>query len=126
MSLKSRRRSHRRRYRVPITFSDYNSDDFNDARVFNQSSNGLCFKTSRNLPTGTDIYINMPGPKKGNQYTEAGVVRRARVRWCRKIDSSTYNIGVNFSEPLIKQIRRQGLAKEMPFGLWEMDSTDFS
>ncbi len=126
MSNKSRRSSHRRRYQVPITFSDYNSDDLNDARVYNKSSDGLCFKTSRNLPTGTDIYINMPGQEADSQCPDADVIRRARVRWCKKIDSSTYRIGVNFSEPLIKQIRRQGLETEMPFGLWEMDSTDFS
>ena len=114
---------------APIKFSEYNSDNYDgNARMINHSAGGVSFISDHPLILGSDIFIRM---EKSLYNTLPGgncITCRARVRWCRKAlyDPLLYNIGVQFSEPLIQQISKLGIGNGNLQGLWENQPSDFS
>jgi hypothetical protein len=97
------RRCQARIYRkCGIRFAEYNSGQFHEAVMLNESTNGMYFETDFQLSPGSLIHVNIiPPPYMGtwspdNMYT-------AEIRWCRplKPDSSQrFGVGVRFCPPV--------------------------
>ncbi len=96
------RRAQARIYRKNrIRFAEYNSEQFHNALMLNESAGGMYFETDIRLVPGVRIHINiLPSPFIGiwspdNLYT-------AEVRWCRPINADRqqrFGVGVRFCPP---------------------------
>ena len=82
---------------VPIMYTDYDTEKYHHAKIYNSSLGGMYFESDHSLQPESDIYIKMinyapdaPGPEAYRTY-------RAKVKWCKKIDKSIsyrYGIGI--------------------------------
>jgi hypothetical protein len=107
MSVKTEKRSSKRLpHRSAITFSIFNRQDCIDAQSLDYSTNGLKFKSTCALRSGTTICIRIqPGQRcapPGHFSGSLPSVGLAEVKWCRPIegsDNTLYEVGVRYYPP---------------------------
>jgi hypothetical protein len=95
-----KKRAHSRNaYEAPIMYTNYDTENYCPAKMYNTSLNGMYFESERALQPESDICIKMVTHLSEETEPEACKACRARVKWCQKIDKSgisCYGIGIQY------------------------------
>ena len=89
---------------APVIYAYHNTDRFFQALMCNYSNEGMCFKTSDVIDTGSDIYIMMENYAPDTIHAELYEGHFAEVRWCRQLpdpEVSGYKVGVKYYKTVI-------------------------
>jgi hypothetical protein len=87
---------------APIVYAYHDTDLFFHAVICNYSKEGMCFKTSKAVDPGSDVYIMMENYSPLHTDLYEGYF--AEVRWCQKLSSKEvtgYQVGVKYYKTLI-------------------------
>lgn len=86
-----------------IQYAEYNehqTENFSNAKMYNNGEGGMYFESSDPLKPGTDILIKVIDSGSNDHPPEARNGYRAEVMWCQKINkenqNSSYGVGVRF------------------------------
>ena len=101
MSTLKKRAYSRKTYEAPIMYTNYDTENYRPAKMYNTSLNGMYFESERALQPESDICI-----KRATHLSEAPEPEvckacpcRGRVKWCEKINKSgisCYGIGLQY------------------------------
>ena len=101
MSTSNKRAYSRKTYEAPVMYTNYNTENYYTAKMYNSSLSGVYFESERTLQPESDICIKMitqlseePEPDVCKAYP-----CRGRVKWCKKIHKSgisCYGIGIQY------------------------------
>jgi len=91
----------RHRCEEPIRYATYDTEMYQDAKMYNKSEGGMYFETKSNTPPGSEeLWIRMANDSPTLHAPEAHDGYRATVAWCRKITgrdaAPRYGVGVRF------------------------------
>jgi hypothetical protein len=89
---------------APLIYAYHNTDRFFQALMCNHSNEGMCFKTSDVIDTGSDIYIMMENYAPDTIHAELYEGHFAEVRWCRRLPDPEvpgYKVGVKYYKTVI-------------------------
>jgi hypothetical protein len=99
MSTIKQRAYSRKTYEAPIMYTNYDTENYFSAKMFNSSLSGVYFESERALQPESDICIKMVPQLSEAPEPELCRACRARVKWCEKINKSgisCYGIGVQY------------------------------
>ena len=102
MGLNTNRNFARSYYMTHVMVSAEDNDCFNPVEMHNCCVDGIYFESEEELLPGYNVCIKMVNHSPDiDMSPEAYKVYRAKVKWCREIESSSrYGVGVQFSQPL--------------------------
>jgi hypothetical protein len=89
---------------VPIVYAYHDTDQFFHAVMCNYSNEGMCFKTSKAVDPGSDVYIMMENYSPDAVHAELYEGYFAEVRWCQQLSSQDiagYQVGVKYYKTII-------------------------
>ena len=89
---------------TPIVYAYHNTDHFFHAVMCNYSNEGMCFKTSKAVDPGSDVYIMMEDYSPDTVHADLYEGYFAEVRWCRQSSSHEvpgYQVGVKYYKTVI-------------------------
>ena len=84
---------------APIMYTNYDTENYCPAKMYNTSLNGMYFESERALQPESDICIKMVTHSSEEPGSEACKAFRARVKWCEKRNKggiSCYGIGIQY------------------------------
>ena len=86
-------------HKAPIMYTNYDTENYYNAKVYNSSQGGVYFESERALQPESDICIKMVTHSSEEPGSEACKAFRARVKWCEKRNKggiSCYGIGIQY------------------------------
>jgi hypothetical protein len=89
---------------APIVYAYHDTDQFFKAVMCNYSHEGMCFKTSKAVDPGSDVYIMMENYSPDTVHAELYEGYFAEVRWCQRLASHEvpgYQVGVKYYKTVI-------------------------
>ena len=89
---------------APIVYAYHDTDHFFQAVMCNHSNEGMGFKTSEAVDSGSDIYIMMEDYAPDTIHAELYEGYFAEVRWCRPEpdpEDPEYKVGVKYYKTVI-------------------------
>ena len=99
MSTLTKRFYSRTAHEAPIMYTNYDTENYYHARMYNSSLGGVYFESERALQPESDICIKMVTHPSEEPGPEAIKACRARVKWCQrrnKCGISCYGIGTQY------------------------------
>ena len=100
MTALAQRAFYRAPYEASITYALYSTEEYFDAKMYNNGEGGMYFESENTIPSGSDILIRITDDTSGTHPPEACDGYRGEVMWCRKIfkenGASCYGVGVRF------------------------------
>jgi len=89
---------------APIVYAYHDTDRFFQAVMCNYSTEGMCFKTSKAVDPGSDVYIMMENYSSDTVHADLYEGYFAEVRWCQQLSSLEvpgYQVGVKYYKTVI-------------------------
>ena len=89
---------------APVVYAYHNTDQFFHAVMCNYSHEGMCFKTSKAVDPGSDVYIIMENYSPDTIHAELYEGYFAEVKWCQQLPSHEvpgYQVGVKYYKTVI-------------------------
>jgi hypothetical protein len=89
---------------APIVYAYHDTDRFFHAVMCNYSDEGMCFKTSKAVDPGSDVYIMMENYSPDTVHADLYEGFFAEVRWCQQLSSHEapgYQVGVKYYKTVI-------------------------
>ena len=99
MSTSNKRAYSRKTYEAPIMYTNYDTENYCPAKMYNTSLNGMYFESESSLQPESDICIKRVTHLSEEPEPEVCKACRARVKWCEKINKSgisCYGIGLQY------------------------------
>jgi len=96
---KERRSQPRFLAKVPLSFYEPNTPQIINAQTHDISAQGISIITSKEIPVGTTLDINIQMPDTGEK-----IFRRGKVVWSSLLNHSGYKLGIKLEEPPLKPI----------------------
>ena len=87
-----------------IVYAYHDTDRFFQAVMCNYSTEGMCFKTSKAVDPGSDVYIMMENYSPDTVHADLYEGYFAEVRWCQQLPSLEvpgYQVGVKYYKTVI-------------------------
>jgi hypothetical protein len=87
-----------------IVYAYHDTDEFFHAVMCNYSHEGMCFKTSKAVTPGSDVYIMMENYSPDTVHAELYEGYFAEVRWCQQLpphEVPGYQVGVKYYQTVI-------------------------
>ena len=86
-------------HEAPIMYTNYDTENYYNAKMYNSSLGGVYFESERALQPESDICIKMVTHSSEESGLEDCKDCRARVKWCEKRNKSgisCYGIGIQY------------------------------